>query len=54
MDGSPRREVFSGEFWDEHQPEFADIALPGTEEGEKDDDHDEEIMDRLKSLGYLA
>jgi len=54
MDGSPRQEVFSGEFWDEHQPEFADIVLPGTEEGEKDDDHDEEIMDRLKSLGYLA
>lgn len=54
MDGSPRQEVFSEEFWNEQQPEFSEEKLPGAREEETDDEYDEEIMERLKGLGYLA
>ncbi|MFB6291340.1 MAG: alkaline phosphatase family protein [Candidatus Bipolaricaulia bacterium] len=54
MDGTPRREVFSEEFWNEHKPEYMEHVLPGGNGGETDEDHDEEILERLKSLGYLA
>lgn len=54
MDGSPRREVFSEEFWSEREPEFTETKLSGTGEGETGDEHDEEIKERLKGLGYLA
>ncbi len=54
MDGSPRRDVFSEEFWSKREPEFTASDISGTGEGETDDEHDEEIMERLKGLGYLA
>lgn len=54
IDGSPRREVFSEEFWVENKPEFSEEKLPGAKEGETDGEHDEEIKERLKGLGYLA
>lgn len=54
MDGSPRQEVFSEEFWSKHQPEFSELNLPGTGEGKTDNEYDEEIKGRLKGLGYLA
>ncbi|MBS3791173.1 MAG: alkaline phosphatase family protein [Candidatus Bipolaricaulota bacterium] len=54
MDGSPRREVFSEEFWSEHQPELSELNLPGTGEGKTNNEHDEEIKERLEGLGYLA
>ncbi|MCF7890555.1 alkaline phosphatase family protein [Candidatus Bipolaricaulota bacterium] len=54
IDGSPRREVFSEEFWGEHRPEFSEVNLNGSGGEMSSDNHDEEIVERLKGLGYLA
>jgi predicted AlkP superfamily phosphohydrolase/phosphomutase len=54
MDGVPRQEVFSEEFWEDHMPEFFEAKLPGRRESEEGEGHDEEIKERLKGLGYLA
>ena len=54
MDGVPRRELFTEDFWASHKPEFSDVSLPGRGKGKEGEDHDEEILERLKGLGYLS
>jgi len=54
MDGRPREEVFSEEFWQQHGPNYTDIPLPGATGESSQEDHDDEIKDRLEGLGYLA
>lgn len=54
MDGSPRQEVFSDEFWKSNSPNSVDMTLPGKSEKKSEEDNDEEIRERLEGLGYLA
>ncbi len=54
MDGNPREEVFSEEFWGDNEPSYTEVELPGAKAKARDADHDEEIRERLEGLGYLA
>ncbi|MFW6104743.1 MAG: alkaline phosphatase family protein [Candidatus Bipolaricaulota bacterium] len=54
MDGTPRKGVFSDEFWSNNQPEFWETKLPDLNQPGEDNKHEEEIKERLMELGYLA
>lgn len=54
MDGTPRKDVFSEEFWAKNQPEFWQTQLPELSERREDKEGEEEIKSRLMGLGYLA
>ncbi|MFP4135946.1 MAG: alkaline phosphatase family protein [Candidatus Acetothermia bacterium] len=54
MDGEPRKEVFSKEFWENQEPKYLKSHLPGKGDEADENETDEEIKERLKGLGYLA
>ncbi len=54
MDGELQEKAFAQSYWTDNPPRYVDAKLPGAEGRKSDNKDDEEIRERLKSLGYLA
>ncbi|MFW6048675.1 MAG: alkaline phosphatase family protein [Candidatus Bipolaricaulota bacterium] len=54
MDGELQEEAFAEKYWTENPPRYVDAKLPGVKGKKNENKDDEEIRERLKSLGYLA
>lgn len=54
MDGTLQKNMFSQDYWFSNQPRYVEKELPGATEVENANKDDDEIRERLKSLGYLA